>query len=115
MLLHFVCRLMNLLRSQDGVEWRDKLPKTEPQSDKPKGNEKPNRNENNVMASESLDVKQTDSTDRKDVRKEEEKNDKKNEKTALNEEQFKTIKEQGNVFVQRVRNAFFYFEPVDYL
>ena len=93
---------MNLLRSQDGVEWRDKLPKPEPQSGKHEGNEKPNRNENSVMASEPLNVKQTDNNDRKDVRKEEEGKDKKNEKIASNEEQFKIIKEQGNLFVQRV-------------
>eukprot|EP00112_Aurelia_sp_Birch-Aquarium-sp1_P014394 Seg3104.2 transcript_id=Seg3104.2/GoldUCD/mRNA.D3Y31 product="Sperm-associated antigen 1" protein_id=Seg3104.2/GoldUCD/D3Y31 len=98
---HGSTRLMNLLRKQDGVEWRDKLRKPEPQSDNRKEIEPPSIAGNNVVASESLNVKQSDNNDRKDVQKKEEGNGKKKVKTAFNEEQFKVIKEQGNLFVQR--------------
>ena len=100
---------MTLLRNQDGVGWRDKLPKPEPQSYKPKGNEKLNSNGDSVAANESLNVKQIDDNDGKDVRKEVDGNDKQNEKKALNEKQFKIIKEQGNLFVQKVCNSFVLF------
>lgn len=104
----FAHRLMNLLRKQDGVEWRDKLRKPEPQSDNRKEIEPPSIDGNTVVASESLNEKQNDNNDRKDVQKKEEGNGQKRVKTAFNEEQFKVIKEQGNLLVQRVWIILFY-------